>query len=142
MFALELLDVAGVVDVFVSAQIVFVGESSSARWAWIGTLFGWEMYGEVDVEEGLADGDVGALVTLVGSGTRGHILGAKAACGSVAKSVELVEMASEGGAAGESFDAQGTLVDVGEMCLRMEDSLERVVGPVGAVCARVTAAGS
>jgi hypothetical protein len=69
VFAFELLDVAGVVDVFVSAQIVFVGESSSARWAWIGTLFGWEMYGEVDVEEGLADGDIGTQMASMGSGT-------------------------------------------------------------------------
>jgi hypothetical protein len=69
VFTFELLDVAGVVDVFVSAQIVFVGESSSTRWTWIGTLVGWEMYGKVDVEEGLADGDVGAQMTLVSSGT-------------------------------------------------------------------------
>jgi hypothetical protein len=51
-------------------------------------------------------------------------------------------VASEGGAAGESFDAQGALVDVREVCLRMEGSLERVVRPVGAVDAGVTAAGS
>jgi hypothetical protein len=60
VFTFELLDVAGVVDVFVSAQIVFVGESSSARRTGVGTLLGREMYGEMDVKEGLADGDVGA----------------------------------------------------------------------------------
>jgi hypothetical protein len=65
----ELLDVAGVVDVFVGTQIVLVGESSSTRWAWVGALFDREVYGEMDVEEGLADGDVGAKVALVGSGT-------------------------------------------------------------------------
>jgi hypothetical protein len=32
-------------------------------------LFGREVYGEMDVEESLADGDVGAKVALVGSGT-------------------------------------------------------------------------
>jgi hypothetical protein len=60
VFTFELLDVAGVMNVFVSAQVVFVGEFSSARWTWIGTLLGREVYGEMDVEEGLADGDVGA----------------------------------------------------------------------------------
>jgi hypothetical protein len=69
VFTFELLDVTGIVDVFVSAQIVFVGKSSSARRAWIRTLLGREVYGEMDVEEGLADGDVGAKVALVGSGT-------------------------------------------------------------------------
>jgi hypothetical protein len=60
VFAFELLDVAGVVNVFVSAQIVLVGKFSSARWTWIGTLLGREVYGKMDVEKGLADGDVGA----------------------------------------------------------------------------------
>jgi hypothetical protein len=68
VFTFELLDVAGVVDMFVGAQIVFVGEFSSARWTWIGTLFGWEMYGEVDVEEGLADGNIGTQMASMGSG--------------------------------------------------------------------------
>jgi hypothetical protein len=60
VFALEFLDVVDVMDVFVGAQIVFIGESSSACWTWIGALLGWEVYGEMDVEEGLADGDIGA----------------------------------------------------------------------------------
>jgi hypothetical protein len=60
VFTFELLEVAGVVNMFVSAQIVLVGESSSARWTWIGTLLGREVYGKMDVEKGLADGDVGA----------------------------------------------------------------------------------
>ena len=51
-------------------------------------------------------------------------------------------MASEGSAAGESFDAQGTLVDVREVCLRMEGSLERVVRPIGTVDTGIAAAGS
>jgi hypothetical protein len=68
VFALELLDVAGVVNMFVGAQIVLVGESSSTRWTWIGTLLGREVYGEVDVKKGLADGDVGTQGTFVGSG--------------------------------------------------------------------------
>jgi hypothetical protein len=68
VFTLELLDVASVVNMFVGAQIVLVGESSSARWTWIGTLFGWEVYGEMDVEEGLADGDIRAQMASVGSG--------------------------------------------------------------------------
>jgi hypothetical protein len=69
VFTFELLDVVGVVDVFVSTQIVLVGESSSTRWTWVGALFGREVYGEMDVEEGLADGNVRAQVTLVSSGT-------------------------------------------------------------------------
>jgi hypothetical protein len=55
--------------------------------------------------------------------------------------VDLVEVTSEGGAIDEAFDAQGTLVDVGEMRLYVKDSLERVVGPVDAVSAGVAAAG-
>ena len=42
-------------------------------------------------------------------------------------------MASEGKAIGESLDAQGTLVDVWEVCLYVEVSLERVVRPIDAV---------
>jgi hypothetical protein len=60
VFTFELLDVVGVVGVSVSTQIVLVGESPSTRWTWVGTLFDREVYGEMDVEEGLADGDVGA----------------------------------------------------------------------------------
>jgi hypothetical protein len=60
VFTFELFDVVGIVNAFVSAQVVLVGELSSACWTRIGTLLGREMYGEMDVEEGLADGDVGA----------------------------------------------------------------------------------
>jgi hypothetical protein len=51
-------------------------------------------------------------------------------------------MASEGKAIGESLDTQGTLVDVWEMCLFVEISLERVVGPIDAVGAGIAAAES
>jgi hypothetical protein len=142
VFTFELLDVAGVVDVFVSAQIVFVGESPAARWTGIGTLFDREVYGEMDVEEGLADGDIGTQVALVGSGTRGHILGAEAACGRISELVDFVEMASEGDAVGELLGAQGTLVDVWEMRLFVEDSLKGVVGSIDAVGTGIAAAES
>jgi hypothetical protein len=62
VFTLELFDVAGIVNALVGAQIVFVGELSSICWTWVGALFDWEMYGEMDIEKGLADGDVGAEV--------------------------------------------------------------------------------
>jgi hypothetical protein len=71
-----------------------------------------------------------------------HRLGAEAASGLIIELVDLVKMASEGSAVGESFDAQGALVDVWEMCLHVEGSLERVVRPIGTVNAGVTAAGS
>jgi hypothetical protein len=69
VFTFELLDVAGVVDVFVSAQVVFVGKSSPARWTWVGALLGREVYGEMDVKKGLADGDVGTQMAAMGSGS-------------------------------------------------------------------------
>jgi hypothetical protein len=69
VFAFEFLDVSGVVNMFMGTQIVLVGESSSTRWTWVGALFDREVYGEMNVEEGLADGDVGEKVALVGSGT-------------------------------------------------------------------------
>jgi hypothetical protein len=50
-------------------------------------------------------------------------------------------MTSEGDTIGEVFDAQGALVDVGEMRLYVENSLEGIVGPVDAVSAGVAAAG-
>ena len=68
VFTFEFLDVSGVVNMFVGAQIVLVGESSPTCWTWVGALLGREVYGEMDVEEGLADGNVGAQGTLVGSG--------------------------------------------------------------------------
>jgi hypothetical protein len=139
VFTFEFLDVTGVVNVFMSAQVVLVGKFSSACWTWIGTLLGREMYGEVNVEKGLADGDVWALVTLVGSGTRGHILGAEAACGWIPEFVGVVEMASEGKAIGESLDTQRALVDVWEMCLYVEGSLKGIVRPVDTVGAGVAA---
>jgi hypothetical protein len=142
VFTFEFFDVVDVVDVFVSAQIVFVGESSSACWAGIGTLFGWEVCRKMDVKEGLADGDIGTQVAFVGSGTRGHILGAEAACGRISELVYFVEMASEGDAVGELLDAQGTLVDVWEMRLFVEDTLKGFVGPIDAVDAGVAAAES
>jgi hypothetical protein len=53
--------------------------------------------------------------------------------------VDFVEVTSEGDTVGESFDAQGTLVDVWEMRLCVKGSLERVVRPIDAVGARVAA---
>jgi hypothetical protein len=60
----------------------------------------------------------------------------------VAKSVDLVEMASEGGTVDEPFDAQGTPVDAWEMCLHVKGSLERVVRPIDAMGAGIATAGS
>jgi hypothetical protein len=105
-------------------------------------LFGREVYGEMDVEEGLADGDIGTQMTLVGSGTRGHLLGAEAASGWIPEFVGVVEVVSERKTVGEPFDAQGTLVDVREMCLYVEGSLEGIVRPVDAIGAGVAAAES
>jgi hypothetical protein len=56
--------------------------------------------------------------------------------------VDFVEMTPKGSVVDESFDAQGTLVDVWEMCLHMEGSLEGVVGPIGAVGTGIAAAES
>jgi hypothetical protein len=56
--------------------------------------------------------------------------------------VGIVEMASEGKAAGESFDAQGTLVDVREVHLCMGGSLKGFVRPIGAIGAGIAAATS
>jgi hypothetical protein len=56
--------------------------------------------------------------------------------------VGVVEMASERKTVGESFDAQGALMDVREMCLYMEGSLEGIVRPIGAIGTRVAAAES
>jgi hypothetical protein len=56
--------------------------------------------------------------------------------------VDVVEMASESEAVGESFDAQGTLVDVWEVCLYVEVTLKGVVRPIDAVGAGVAATGS
>jgi hypothetical protein len=51
-------------------------------------------------------------------------------------------MTPEGEASGESLDTQGTLVDVREMRLYMEGSLEGIVRPVGAIGAGIAAAES
>jgi hypothetical protein len=51
-------------------------------------------------------------------------------------------MTPEGEAGGEALDTQGALVDVREMCLCMEGSLEGIVRPIDAVGARVAAAES
>ena len=53
-----------------------------------------------------------------------------------------MEMASEGKAIGESLDAQGTLVDVWEVCLHVEVSLKGIVRPIDTVGAGIAAAGS
>jgi hypothetical protein len=142
VFTLEPFDVVGIVDTFVGAAIVFVGEFSSARWTRIGTLFSREVYGEMDVEEGLADGDVGTQVALVGSDTRGHILGAEAACGWISEFVGVVEVASERKTVGEPFNAQGALVDVWAMCLLVEGAFEGIVGPIDAMGTGIAAAES
>jgi hypothetical protein len=60
VFTFELLDIAGIVKMFVSVQVVLVGEFSSTCWTRIGTLLSREVYGEVDIEKSLADGDIGA----------------------------------------------------------------------------------
>jgi hypothetical protein len=87
------------------------------------------------------------LCVAMGAGVDGgdidwHRLGAEAAGGLVVELVDLVEMVSEGGTVGESLDAQGTLVNVWKMCLRVEGSLERVVRPIDTVCAGVVPARS
>jgi hypothetical protein len=56
--------------------------------------------------------------------------------------VDVVEMTPEGETSGESFDTQGTLVDVREMRLYVEGSLEGIVRPVGAIGTRIAAAES
>jgi hypothetical protein len=56
--------------------------------------------------------------------------------------VGVVEMASERKTVGESFNAQGTLVDVWAMCLFVEDTLEGIVGPIDAVGTGIAAAES
>jgi hypothetical protein len=71
VFTFELLDSLGVVDTLVVAQVVLVGKFPSACRTGIGALFNREMYGEMDVEDGLADGDIGAKVTRVGAGSTG-----------------------------------------------------------------------
>jgi hypothetical protein len=53
--------------------------------------------------------------------------------------VDVVEMASERKTIGESFDAQGALVDMWAMCLLVEGAFEGIVGPVDAIGARVAA---
>jgi hypothetical protein len=68
MFTFEFLGSIGVVDTLVGAQIVFVGEFSSACWTWIGALFDGEVYGQVNVKKGLANGGVGAEMVSVCSG--------------------------------------------------------------------------
>jgi hypothetical protein len=143
VFTLELLDSFGVMDALVIAQVVFVGKFPSACRTGIGALLNREVYGEMDVEDGLADGGIGAKVTRVGAGSAGrHGLEAEATSGWVTEFVDLVEMSSEGDAIDEAFDAQGTLVDVGEMHLYVEELLKGVVGPIDTVGTGVTATGS
>jgi hypothetical protein len=60
----------------------------------------------------------------------------------IAELVDFVEMASERGAVGEPFDAQGALMDVWEMCLCVEGPLKGVVRPVDTVGTGVAAAES
>jgi hypothetical protein len=67
MFTFELLDPTGVVDALMGMQVVFVGEFSSTCQTWVGSLFNGEVYGQVNVEKGLADSSIGAQVTPVGS---------------------------------------------------------------------------
>jgi hypothetical protein len=101
------------------------------------------MCGEVDGEGGLADGSLGAEVTHVGAGSAGrHGLRAEATSGWISKLVDVVEMASERKTVGESLDAQGALMDVREVCLDVEGSLEGVERPVGTIGAGVAAAES
>jgi hypothetical protein len=69
VFALELLDLTDVVNMFVVAQVVFVGEFSFTHWTLIRLLFDGEVYGEMDVQDGFADGGVGAEMTCVGAGS-------------------------------------------------------------------------
>jgi hypothetical protein len=79
----------------------------------------------------------------VGAGTVvWHILGAEAASGRITEFVDLVEMSSEGDAIDEAFDAQGTLVDVGEVRLCVKELLKGIVGPINAVGTGVAVAGS
>jgi hypothetical protein len=97
----------------------------------------------MDGEGSFADGSLGAKMTRVSAGTVvGHGLGTEAASGWVSEFVGVVEMASERKTVGELFDAQGALVDVREVCLYMEGSLEGIVRPIDAIGARVAAAES
>jgi hypothetical protein len=137
------LDSFGIVSTFVDTQIVFVGESSSARWTGKGSLVDRQMCGEMDGEGGLTDGSLGAKMAHVDAGSVvRHGLGTEAASGWVSEFVGVVEMASERETVGEPFDAQGTLVDVREMCLYVEGSLEGIVRPVGAIGTGVATAES
>jgi hypothetical protein len=101
------------------------------------------MCGEMDGEGSFADGDMGAEVAYMGTGNVvRHILGSEAACGQISKFVDVVEMASERETIGKPFDAQGALMDVWEMCLYVEGSLEGIVRPIDAIGARVATAES
>jgi hypothetical protein len=71
-----------------------------------------------------------------------HALRTEVTSGLVIELVDLVEITSKGGAVGEPFDAQGTLVDMWEVCLRVEGSLEGVVRPVSAVDTEIVVARS
>jgi hypothetical protein len=224
MFTLEFLDSAGVMDIFVVAQIVFIGKFTFACRTLVWSLFDGKVYGEVDVKDSFADGGVGAEVTPIGLSTQlGHLLfvvtgllhiswlwgavdttgmpseialsveapetvrtrvygtgvvcwmagtkvgdklevgcesctttgadvdmgdvgwhklGAEVTSGLVIELVDFVEMTSKGSAVGKPFDAQRALVDVWEMCLRVEGPLEGVVRPIGAVGTGVAAAES
>jgi hypothetical protein len=69
MFALELLDSIGIMDALVVAQVVFVGKFPSACWTRVRSLLDGEVYGEMDIQDGFADGGVGAEVACVGAGS-------------------------------------------------------------------------
>jgi hypothetical protein len=101
------------------------------------------MCGEMDSEGSFADGSLGAKMARVSAGTVvGHGLGAEATSGWIPEFVGVVEVASERKTVGEPFDTQGALINVREMCLYVEGSLEGIVRPIDAIGARVAAAES
>jgi hypothetical protein len=97
----------------------------------------------MDGEGSLADGSLGTEMAHVGAGgVVRHGLGTEAASGWISEFVGVVEVASERKTVGESFGAQGALVDVWTMCLLVEGTFEGIVGPVDAIGTRVAAAES
>jgi hypothetical protein len=99
------------------------------------------MCGEMDGEGSLADGSLGAEMTHVGAGSVvRHGLGTEAASGWISEFVGVVEVASERKTVGESFNAQGALVDVWTMCLLVEGAFEGIAGPIDAMGTGIAAA--
>jgi hypothetical protein len=97
----------------------------------------------MDGEGSLADSSLGTEMAHMGAGSPvRHGSGTEAASRRVTEFVGVVEMAPEREAVGKPLDAQGALVDVREMCLYVEGSLEGIVRPVGAVGTGVAAAES